>query len=284
MGLFADCGCGCDGKKQEKKLLISLMAALTFFIIASPETFRIMRRLLGKWVSSPTGCPTSSGLILHTIVFMLVTWGLMNIKNEGYETESMDNDSELVDQELQEELIKNALNKGMSTSDGNSPSSGSGEYESKVKQAEMKMQDAHIEMEKIRSDMEQEDPTEETASKYATKIEQAGSKMQEAQMEMQKIHSEVENGMELPSLPISTTQKNNGDPSRPGLVPTRMADANLPLPGISEEPIGLYDSGMVFGSVDIYEDMDSPSFINDSSMKGNTLNVSCRDGSRPITI
>jgi hypothetical protein len=90
--------------------------------------------------------------------------------------------------------------------------------------------------------------------------------------------------MELPSLPISTTQKNNGDPSRPGLVPTRMADANLPLPGISEEPIGLYDSGMVFGSVDIYEDMDSPSFINDSSMKGNTLNVSCRDGSRPITI
>ena len=106
MGLFADCGCGCDGKKQEKKLLISLMAALTFFIIASPETFRIMRRLLGKWVSSPTGCPTSSGLILHTVVFMLVTWGLMNIKNEGYETESMDNDSELVDQELQEELIK----------------------------------------------------------------------------------------------------------------------------------------------------------------------------------
>lgn len=87
MGLFKDCGCGCKGKKQEQKFLISVMSALVFFIIANPDTFRLMRKILGSWVSSPTGCPTSKGLILHTLVFLLVTWGMMNIKREEFEVE-----------------------------------------------------------------------------------------------------------------------------------------------------------------------------------------------------
>lgn len=90
MGIFRDCGCGCDGKKQEKKLAISFMAALTFFIIANPSMYRLMRRILGKWVSGPTGCPSSSGLLLHTVVFMFVTWGMMNIKYEGFEIKGPD--------------------------------------------------------------------------------------------------------------------------------------------------------------------------------------------------
>ena len=90
MGIFKDCGCGCDGKKQEKKLAISFMAALTFFIIANPSMYRLMRRILGKWVSGPTGCPSSSGLLLHTVVFMFVTWGMMNIKYEGFEVKGPD--------------------------------------------------------------------------------------------------------------------------------------------------------------------------------------------------
>ena len=84
MGLFKDCGCGCDGKKQEQKFLISIMSALVFFVVANPETFRVMRKVFGSWVSSPTGCPSTGGLALHTIVFMLVIWGMMNIKREEY--------------------------------------------------------------------------------------------------------------------------------------------------------------------------------------------------------
>ena len=84
MGLFKDCGCGCDGKKQEQKFLISIMSALVFFVVANPETFRVMRKVFGSWVSSPNGCPSIGGLALHTIVFMLVTWGMMNIKREEY--------------------------------------------------------------------------------------------------------------------------------------------------------------------------------------------------------
>ena len=84
MGLFKDCGCGCNGKKQEQKFLISIMSALVFFVVANPETFRVVRKVFGSWVSSPTGCPSTGGLALHTIVFMLVTWGMMNIKREEY--------------------------------------------------------------------------------------------------------------------------------------------------------------------------------------------------------
>lgn len=84
MGLFKDCGCGCNGKKQEQKFIISLMSALVFFIVANPETFRLMRSILGSWVSGPNGCPTTPGLILHTVVFMLVVWAMMNIKRETY--------------------------------------------------------------------------------------------------------------------------------------------------------------------------------------------------------
>jgi hypothetical protein len=80
--LFNDCGCGCKGKKQEHKLVISTMSALVFFAVANPEVFRITRKLFGSWVSTPTGCPSTRGLILHAVVFLLVTWALMNINRE----------------------------------------------------------------------------------------------------------------------------------------------------------------------------------------------------------
>jgi hypothetical protein len=41
-----------------------------------------MRRLLGQWVAGPNGCPKFAGLILHTIVFMLIVWGIMLLKKE----------------------------------------------------------------------------------------------------------------------------------------------------------------------------------------------------------
>ena len=83
MGLFKDCGCGCNGKKQQEKLIISIISGLTFFIVANPETFRIVRRILGSWISTPTGCPSTRGLLVHTLVFILIVWGMMNIKKES---------------------------------------------------------------------------------------------------------------------------------------------------------------------------------------------------------
>ena len=83
MGLFKDCGCGCGGQKQQEKFIISVISGLTFFIVANPETFRLVRRVLGSWISTPTGCPSTLGLLVHTLVFILVVWGMMNIKKEG---------------------------------------------------------------------------------------------------------------------------------------------------------------------------------------------------------
>jgi hypothetical protein len=83
MGLFKDCGCGCNGRKQEEKLIISIISGLTFFIVANPETFRIVRTILGSWISTPTGCPSTLGLLVHTLVFILIVWGMMNIKKDG---------------------------------------------------------------------------------------------------------------------------------------------------------------------------------------------------------
>ena len=73
MGLFKDCGCGCNGKKQETKFLTSLMAGLIFFLIACPEMFQLTRRIFGEAIASPTGCPSTTGVALHSLVFFLVT-------------------------------------------------------------------------------------------------------------------------------------------------------------------------------------------------------------------
>jgi hypothetical protein len=80
MGIFKDCGCGCDGEKQKEKFIISVVSGLTFFIIANPETFRLVRRVLGSRIATPTGCPSTLGLLVHTLVFILVVWGMMNIQ------------------------------------------------------------------------------------------------------------------------------------------------------------------------------------------------------------
>ena len=79
MGLFKDCGCGCNGQKQQEKFIISIISGLTFFIIANPETFRLIRRILGSWIATPTGCPSTLGLLVHTLVFTLVVLSLIHI-------------------------------------------------------------------------------------------------------------------------------------------------------------------------------------------------------------
>jgi len=76
--MFKDCGCGCDGKKQEKKFMISLMSAALFFIVANPQTFLVVRELLGDGIANAAGCPSTIGLLVHTLVFFLITWALMN--------------------------------------------------------------------------------------------------------------------------------------------------------------------------------------------------------------
>lgn len=87
MGLFKDCGCGCNGKRQQDKFVTSAISGLVFFIVANPQTYLFVRRILGSRIASPNGNPTLVGLLVHSLVFMLVVWAMMNIKGrEKYES------------------------------------------------------------------------------------------------------------------------------------------------------------------------------------------------------
>jgi hypothetical protein len=66
--------------KLTGKTSAALQAALLFFIISNPMTYKIVDSLLGFLlgrIAGPSGCPTNTGLIVHTIVFGLVAYALM---------------------------------------------------------------------------------------------------------------------------------------------------------------------------------------------------------------
>jgi hypothetical protein len=67
-----------EDKKSQWKF--SLISAIIFLIISSPLMYNITDGLLG-WVSSISikGCPTIFGLILHTVVFLLISYGIMQL-------------------------------------------------------------------------------------------------------------------------------------------------------------------------------------------------------------
>jgi hypothetical protein len=89
MGLFKDCGCGCKGQRQQEKFVTSVISGLTFFIVANPQTYLLVRRILGSRIASPNGNPTLIGLLVHSLVFMLVVWAMMNLKKrERYESKA----------------------------------------------------------------------------------------------------------------------------------------------------------------------------------------------------
>lgn len=49
-----------------------LQAALLFFIISHPMTYKLVNSILGPilgYTSTPSGCPTTLGLIVHSAAF-----------------------------------------------------------------------------------------------------------------------------------------------------------------------------------------------------------------------
>lgn len=45
---------------------------IVFFIVANPALFKMVRGIAGSWVASVDGCPTTAGLLLHALVFIIV--------------------------------------------------------------------------------------------------------------------------------------------------------------------------------------------------------------------
>ena len=72
-----------------RKAQASVIAGLLFFVISSPLTYRLVDSLIGGLVTSvlpalaplfkvaQAGCPTTYGLVLHALVFSVITYMLM---------------------------------------------------------------------------------------------------------------------------------------------------------------------------------------------------------------
>ena len=68
---------------RDPKVMASLQAALLFLIVANPATYRLVQMIFGglfKVANSTTGCPSAAGLLLHAVVFGLLSYGLMMLK------------------------------------------------------------------------------------------------------------------------------------------------------------------------------------------------------------
>jgi len=64
------------------KISATLQSIVVFLIISSPFTYKLTNGLLGGIIgklADGSGCPTMLGLIVHSLVFGLIVWGLMHI-------------------------------------------------------------------------------------------------------------------------------------------------------------------------------------------------------------
>lgn len=72
---------------MDPRLFYSLQAALLFLIVSSPVMYNLVQMVFGRlFTVAVKGCPTVSGLLLHTVVFALLTYLLMvyQAKTEGF--------------------------------------------------------------------------------------------------------------------------------------------------------------------------------------------------------
>lgn len=60
------------------KAKYAFYSTLIFFLIASPETYKLTEQFLGHiFTIASNGCPTPLGFFFHTTLFFLVLWGIM---------------------------------------------------------------------------------------------------------------------------------------------------------------------------------------------------------------
>lgn len=62
------------------KAKYSFYSTLVFFLVANPETYKIINWMLGPIlgpIASTAGCPTPLGIFFHSILFFFVILALM---------------------------------------------------------------------------------------------------------------------------------------------------------------------------------------------------------------
>ena len=65
-----------------KKWQISIFSAFIFVLVIHPYTYKITQQMFGSIlgkIAEANGCPTIRGLILHTLVYILLVRGSMDL-------------------------------------------------------------------------------------------------------------------------------------------------------------------------------------------------------------
>ena len=65
-----------------KKWQISIFSAFIFILVINPYTYLFTQKLLGELlgkISDNNGCPTTRGLFIHTLVYILLVRGSMDL-------------------------------------------------------------------------------------------------------------------------------------------------------------------------------------------------------------
>ena len=66
-----------------KKWQITIFSAFIFILVINPYTYIFTQKLLGGLlgkIAEANGCPTTRGLALHTLVYILLVRGSMDLK------------------------------------------------------------------------------------------------------------------------------------------------------------------------------------------------------------
>lgn len=68
-----------SGPNMALKAKYAAYTTLIFFLMANPETYKLLQKFLGGWVSiaSDGGCPTPTGFFLQTALFFVILWSFM---------------------------------------------------------------------------------------------------------------------------------------------------------------------------------------------------------------
>jgi len=68
---------------MDVKWKITFFSAFIFLLVVHPMTYQLTQKLFGGIlgrISDPSGCPTAIGLALHTLVYILLVRGSMDLK------------------------------------------------------------------------------------------------------------------------------------------------------------------------------------------------------------
>jgi len=63
---------------MSQEVKASVVAAVLFLVISSPQLYKLTHSVVGNQLAlAVNGCPTTAGLLVHTVVFGVVTFMVM---------------------------------------------------------------------------------------------------------------------------------------------------------------------------------------------------------------